>query len=446
MGSDNKSTGVMSVELGMSILANATVAVCSTGGLSKEDCAQVLANAARFIGVSTGSFLITNQVNLNQLLSDLENQIISFPGGKMPSYTGSGGENSFILFINGDGPEASLYKITVNKKSDCYKGYIDEDGKAYLYDNSVLLKELGISEADGKDLSLQEIMQLAPEAAQYMSWWREKDKSYTMTLNTYMEDMPIKVIRRNHDVTIDINTQFTDENGNILTEGKRVDLARAGIKMWEGTFYDTVEQKGFLSNNKEIIYDDFGYNEIKGQPGYVNVKVNINEQKAGASKKYVSVKLSDNVSNNNTIECSFDGSNNPHAMFPFGSGTAHIQMYDKDIRGSGPKYSDTRYKEVIGHETGHILGIGDGYADEKKQRGEPANSKEIPNNNLLGQLFNYVFTGSDNDTDIMIDGSKVTSNDIEMILAAWQYHHKQDFGLYKESNRDNRKSPVIKSY
>lgn len=87
VSSSGKSAGVMSAELGMSILANATVAVCSTGGLSKEDCAQLLVNAARFIGVSTGSFLVSARTDLTKLISDLESQILQF-SPKGPANTG----------------------------------------------------------------------------------------------------------------------------------------------------------------------------------------------------------------------------------------------------------------------------------------------------------------------------------------------------------------------
>lgn len=49
-------------------------------------------------------------------------------------------------------------------------------------------------------------------------------------------------------------------------------------------------------------------------------------------------------------------------------------------------------------------------------------------------------------TDIMIDGNKVASNDMEMILAAWKYNHNQSFGLYEKATIDNRKSSAIRSY
>lgn len=104
--------------------------------------------------------ILGKQTNLNQLLSDLGNQMITFPEGKIPAYTGNGGENSFICFINGIGPEADPYRISAQKNSDCYRGYIDKDGKAYLYDNSAFLQELGISAVNKKNLSLQEIIEL----------------------------------------------------------------------------------------------------------------------------------------------------------------------------------------------------------------------------------------------------------------------------------------------
>lgn len=273
------------------------------------------------------------------------------------------------------------------------------DGNIYIcrHENKNFCKLVGENPVEG-DICLAQHLQ-ARVNWHLFSQWIEYSDGYTVgkisVYNTKMEYSGVRIKRWYNEITIDIYVNYIyegDEGISLdVTWSDFPDCVKKGVLMWQGRY---------LSN----YYDSFGIDTE------VQVTINIHEKNSGenyhSNQNFVDVHFMNEMGRSymaTSPGCIY-GFPMPVPGYTWGiDNVGHIHAYP----GMEESYSRTKFIEMIGHEFGHILGLGDAY--EEKGRKTGTSGDDVP-------IF-----------DIMRDGDRVTSNDIEMLLLAWKENEKQHF-------------------
>jgi len=210
-------------------------------------------------------------------------------------------------------------------------------------------------------------------------------------------------------LTIDVFVNFKGAYNTKLEGVTCAALARRGILLWagvyEGSRYDFAPGMSITVNiSIHGIYNGAGARSGQNYFDFVCRK------ESGRSFTFYGVGYY-----NRDLLGTYRGAI-PDTRYTNGS----IVMYG----GYGGRYTADQYIKVAAHEYGHVLGLGDHYGKGLRH------TREVP-------VGNFYVSG-----DIMGTHGVVTSNDIEMMLKAYQTGTYQAF----VTGGSEVKSPVVKSY
>ncbi len=291
-----------------------------------------------------------------------------------------------------------------------------------------------------------------------LSWWSEHGVP-TVVFNPIMLDAPIRVQREGDKVHIVIYASFSGDKHDEAYDNYAE--AQSWHNYWtaQGKTYPPVVQSDYQDTHTyaELVamgvktywsgpvaissqnakYDDFG--------GDQSITVDVQFYGDTASKNGI-IQLGNPTPNQKYIPVIIDTSTNLNGAkevsnttfsdtIIFNSSTMH--MYDHYVRYAGllpgfktltnyEEYPVDRFKRTAAHEFGHAFGLGDAYTDGAV----PVKTTEVKI---------YKFWPTDPNLDMMASNSKVSSNDLEMLLEAWKTNAKQTFS-------GPQKSPAIRSY
>lgn len=365
-----------------------------------------------------------------------------------------------------DGEKKALIYI----KGRTFNGYVLND-KTYVDDYYSFLKY----SFDMNDHMIESLQNTDIEAitvqmgfSDMLSSWEQSGDLRIVVCNTDARNAHYKLLRKGSQIMLQIYVSLHywicggKETipkkygiGSIYSESTVLELFENGVSIWEGVYTSQT------SKDTGIVYDDFGVD------GLVEVKTEVfNDEQYGLANNIPDIKvLMEGEANNyqkffyaaiidNSKSAFFADANNLRIpVFNYcievleEENRSHFQLLLEEWKYNAPCYmiafryardstfkywsSLSEFKETIAHETGHVMGLGDGY-DRSSEKGD-ANYKYM----IGAKITNEVPRGS-----AMIYSKKITSNDIEMLIEAWKAVQKQQF--YDASEIGFVKSSVIR--
>ena len=266
---------------------------------------------------------------------------------------------------------------------------------------------------------------------------RDNWQNYTAT-NPSDYTAPLTVSMYQNVMRIHANINFIGDANELVgdTGYTYAELIVQGIiDMWSGRYYAN-------EYDKFILYDSL--NKVVEKYDYVDVEVTIDyyinyELPDTLADKFMNVYFSTRTVDEERHSWELDrlDTSSPiqnhisHVWQPDGWSRAensimHLFLTRED--GNTPHTSTPEeFKNIVAHEFGHMLGLGDIYSDTYW---EEKVSSEVPANDLM-RIIDYYEERPD-------DSARVTSNDIEMIIEAWRTGNWQYYSISKVVRSGNR--------
>lgn len=404
-----------------------------------------------------------------------ENQMYSFASNET-----SGKVNT--LDESKDSQDDNEMKAEIYVNGLCFEGYVNKtDNETYVSQSRYeeLKQTTGFSlvensEEIGMILSIEYIAKKL-NLLEFLSSWNQEENLRIIICHPTSKNCHYKLIRKDRNITIKLYAHMTyvviDKNGT-TTASKDTkpylthpftniyDLCRQGVELWEGEYRNRYDPQ------KELWYDDFGVD------GVVNVEVEIyfDTQEFRAENNIpLNVDLAETANNDYQKVYGLyivDNRKAPLTHQLYAGGRNHTAddnrsytvygvpwAFDKDVSIIGfmgfigyvdvfgltilqkVNYTKTQFVEMIGHETGHLMGLADAYK----------RSKEVDKNGNLTHPDQVGFKKTDEINNTMMnDNSGVTDNDVEMLIEAWKTKSEQYFYDCTSIRDDYVKSKVIR--
>ena len=258
-----------------------------------------------------------------------------------------------------------------------------------------------------------------------VSLWEGKN-GYNILVQPDMVDAPVQVTRMKDQINIKAYLDFTgDWNTTHVGYGASLaELFTEGVtKQWSGS--PTLTS-----------HDDFGI--------YSGITVNVSVFAKQTSNNGTWIQDTTHANYQEVNFTNNPGSSTPN-QYPFVGGgswsylsTGVLFMFVRDSRNTSD-YSKVKFKEVSGHEFGHIMGLGDAYG---WMPGDPV-QKVISSDNR-SRTPKSIETDS---SAMQEHNPPANANDVEMVLEAYRTNQKQHFVTYIGFNGTQyTQSSVIGSY
>ncbi len=253
------------------------------------------------------------------------------------------------------------------------------------------------------------------------SVWNHPDtKSTLILIKRCMKDAAVKMIREGGRLTVTAYVDFKGADQIPFRRAKGAEtygqLIEAGFKAWQGTYPEKGDGRG--------IYDDFGCY------GHMAVSVNVvkkGKSPVGANQQFVVVRLDEGPFQLTSAEAKTHKNalykNQIMALtssltWQYYTASMHLATAYHD----GTPLSKAFFKQSVTHEFGHLLGIGDAYKTASRQ---VAVTAEIPDDDIMRNVASKV-SGGERVAAVI---SRVSSNDIEMVLTGWLHNKCQFFSV-----------------